>query len=86
MHSFISSLNVSFRDSPDPSSMTDESSAYCVGMNSLLLIFIPLILLLFFIFIARISAQSINKYWEISLPVYSLVLSKRRRRDFHLEL
>ena len=37
-------------------------------MNSLLLIFIPLIFLLFFIFIARISAQSINKYWEIGSP------------------
>ena len=57
---FSRPLNVSFRDSSDPPNMTDVSSAYGVRINYLLLIYIPLIFSLFFIFIARISAHRVK--------------------------
>ena len=63
-----SSFNVSFRESSEPSNITVVSSAYCVRTKSLLLIFIPLIFSLFLIFMANISAQSINIYGEIGSP------------------
>ena len=81
-----SSFNVSFRESSEPSKITVVSSAYCVKIKSLLLIFIPLIFSLFLIFMANISAQSINIYGEIgSTCLQPRSVLKKKRRDYLLD-
>ena len=70
-----SSCNVSLRNSSEPSNMTVVSSAYCVKIKSVLLIFILFIFSFFLIFIAKISAQSINMYGETGSPLFKATFS-----------
>ena len=59
-----SSSRVWLRDLSVPSSIAEVSSAYCDILNSILLIFMPFIVLFFLIFVARNSAQITKKGME----------------------
>ena len=66
--------------------MTVVSSAYFVKIKSLLLNFIPFIFSFFFIFIAKISAQSIKMYGEIGSHCLQPRSVLKMRKDYHLGL
>ena len=65
--------------------MTVVSLAYCVKIKSLSLIFIPFIFSFFLIFIAKMSAQSINMYGEIGSPCLQPFSVLKMRKDYHLD-
>ena len=56
------------RDLYVPSSIAEVSSAYCDILNSILLIFMPFIVLFLLIFVARNSAQITKRYGERESP------------------
>ena len=62
------SFNVFVNAFSDPSNFIVMSSANCTNLKSMLLILIPLVVTLFLIFIANISAQRIKMKVDIGSP------------------